>query len=225
MADNYLENQMAALEQRKKASNINRGDKPSRKPGRVFYTRPGSSIRPANPDDAPFIARGVLEALGWEAFEKVADAEVERAVAETTEVCRREDTLYSYRNALIAMMGSMRVGLLVSYPGANYHEVRQQTFSLLSSFQGVSLEEMADETKEGEYYIDSLCVIPSRRKQGLGRRLLQRGVDQARQQGLLPTLLVDPDNPKALALYTSIGFVHEGEIFAFGHLYWRMVLR
>lgn len=223
MADNYLENRMAALEQRKKATGANRGDKPSRKPGRVFYTRPGSSIRPANPDDAPFIARGVLEALGWESFEKVADADVERAVAETTEVCRRDDTLYSYRNAQVAMMGSMRVGLLVSYPGADYHQVRERTFSLLPSFQGVSLEEMADETQAGEYYIDSLAVIPSRRRQGLGRRLLESGIARAREMSLLPVLLVDPENPKALSLYTSLGFMHEGEIFAFGHLYWRMV--
>ena len=84
---------------------------------------------------------------------------------------------------------------------------------------------MEDETQSGEYYIDSLAVVPRFRSRGVGRGLLLQAVEQARRLALCPTLLVDPDNPRAQKLYTSVGFHHEGEIFAFGQIYWRMISR
>ena len=103
--------------------------------------------------------------------------------------------------------------------------MRRDTFALISAFSGTEVEAMEDETQSGEYYIDSLAVVPRFRSRGVGRGLLLQAVEQARRLALRPTLLVDPDNPRAQKLYTSVGFHREGEIFAFGQTYWRMISR
>ena len=83
--------------------------------------------------------------------------------------------------------------------------------------------EMDDETKEGEYYLDSLAVMPSFRGHGIGRLMLEKGVDIARSQGLLPILACDPHNLSAYQLYSNIGFKKEGILYIFGKNYLRMV--
>lgn len=179
-------------------------------------------LRPATPADAAFIARHVLEALHWEMYTLPLSTEKRAAWSELTFVCAQPDTLYSYRHATIAEMAGQPVGLLVAYEGERYRDLRLRTFSQLPTFRGTDLHEMADETAAGEYYIDSLAVAPTFRGHGIGRELLHHAIVVGQSAQLLPTLLVDPDNPTALRLYESVGFVHEGEVFAFDQLFWRM---
>lgn len=179
-------------------------------------------LRPAMPADATFIARHVLEALHWEMYELPLSIEKHAAWNELSLVCTQPDTLYSYRHATIAEVSGQSVGLLVAYDGEGYRDLRLRTFSQLSAFRGTDLNEMADETASGEYYIDSLAVDPAFRGHGIGRTLLNHAIMMGQTAQLLPTLLVDPDNPTALRLYEAVGFEHDGEIFAFGQLFWRM---
>ncbi len=215
------------------------------------------TIRPATCADAPFIAQGVLTAIGWNMFDPATATHYQQSLAELTPICRRTDTLYSWRNTLIAECGTpcadmpehhapspaspctlsddtlhpsdahpadRRAGILVSYDGGLYHSMRRLTFSLLPSFSGVSVEDMADETTAGEYYMDSLCVWPQYRGHALGRQLLEAAIARARSMRLTPTLLVDPDNAPAKRLYASLGFQPAGQVVAFGHLYERRVV-
>jgi L-phenylalanine/L-methionine N-acetyltransferase len=56
-----------------------------------------------------------------------------------------------------------------------------------------------------------LMVAASHRRRGIGRALLQRAVDWARDNAVEKLELhVFPDNEPALALYESFGFVREG---------------
>ena len=183
------------------------------------------TFRPATADDAAFIARHVLEALHWEMYQEPLSAAQQKAWRELTAVAQRPGVLYSYEHATIGLIDGEPAGLLVAYPGEGYHQMRRDTFALISAFSGTEVEAMEDETQSGEYYIDSLAVVPSFRNRGVGRGLLLQAVEQARHLALCPTLLVDPDNPRAQKLYTSAGFHREGEIFAFGQTYWRMISR
>jgi L-phenylalanine/L-methionine N-acetyltransferase len=54
-------------------------------------------------------------------------------------------------------------------------------------------------------------VAASHRRRGIGRALLQRAVDWARENTVAKLELhVFPDNEPAIALYESFGFVREG---------------
>jgi len=56
-------------------------------------------------------------------------------------------------------------------------------------------------------WLEDLVVRPDRRGRGIGRTLLGHVAAQARAHGVLRiTLLTDPDNKRAHALYRSLGF-------------------
>lgn len=59
----------------------------------------------------------------------------------------------------------------------------------------------------GEAHILNLCIDPEYQRRGLGRRLLRRLLNLAREGGADTAFLeVRPSNPGALALYHSEGF-------------------
>lgn len=179
-------------------------------------------FRPATADDARFVARHVLEALHWHMYEVPLSAAQTQAWDELTEVCRRDDVLYSHRHALLAEIDDEPVGLILAYDGAHYHSLRTRTFALLPAFAGMDVDSMEDEATVGEYYIDSLAVAPKARGRGVGRALLAQAVQRAARLQLRPTLLVDPDNPGARRLYAAAGFRENGSVTAFGQTYLRM---
>ena len=185
------------------------------------------SYRWATLADAPFVAWGVCCALHTHPTS-------EKLEFISHHVCSRgPEVLYSYRNALLAFDGNKPVGLCLSYDGAGYHERRLTTFALFSEdnetnddeVQGMDLTNAEDETCAGEYYIDSLAVIPEYRGRGIARHLMQRHIEHAATLGIpLATLLVDPDNPPALRLYESLGFKYHSDCYAFGMTFTKMAL-
>jgi len=62
-----------------------------------------------------------------------------------------------------------------------------------------------------EVHISTLAVHPDHRATGVGRRLLQNGLQSARSRGAqMATLEVRPSNQVAIDLYRSFGFVVVG---------------
>lgn len=177
-------------------------------------------FRKATIDDAPFVALVMMEAVGMPLMEEGRMPE-----EHIINICRRTDTLYTYKNAVIAMLGTTPIGALISYCGKGYHEIKMHTFGLVKEFISFDIDTMDDETREGEYYIDSAAVLPEYRGHGFGRKIIEYGVKQASCTGLTPVLACDPDNTNAFSLYKSIGFVEDGHLFIFGENYLRMVMR
>ena len=63
----------------------------------------------------------------------------------------------------------------------------------------------------GEAEVLTLAVAPAARRQGLGRSLVARFIDRARQEGADRAFLeVAADNAPALALYAAAGFAEAG---------------
>lgn len=59
--------------------------------------------------------------------------------------------------------------------------------------------------------IIELCVCPTMQKKGIGRQLLERGLEQARSRGIKRVILeVASTNKIALSLYRSCGFTLVG---------------
>ncbi len=60
-------------------------------------------------------------------------------------------------------------------------------------------------------YVEDLVVNPEYRGMGLGRRLLERGIQWARENGFPGVMLeTQDDNVPACTLYQSCGFVISG---------------
>ena len=174
-------------------------------------------IRKATFADARFIAENVLRALH---IDETNDGHIEHLAT----ISRREDTLYSWRNATIALYDGVPAGMMVAYDGARYRQMRDITFPMIREYVGDDYNSMDDETCAGEYYLDSLAVLPRYCRKGIASTLIREMFRQRDEQGIpLATIAVAPDNDIAYHLYTSNGFRHEGQISVFNTTYDRLV--
>lgn len=175
-------------------------------------------IRPATLSDAEFIARGFLAAV-W-----VSDEEMEKLLPSCTELAMMDDTLYSWRNALIAQWDGIDAGVLISYDGATYRDAARLTFGIVRDRGGEDFTNMEQEAEPGEWYIDTLSVLPEFRRKGIATELLRCGIQLGVECPATEraTLYVDPDHQWVVNLYKSVGFQLAGEAFIFGQMYRKM---
>ncbi|HCZ22106.1 MAG TPA: hypothetical protein DHU72_01155 [Rikenellaceae bacterium] len=178
-------------------------------------------IREADKSDAPFVAECVLCAVGLSNFEE--RPETYRFM---DEICTMEDTLYSYRNALIASVDGADAGCIVAYPGDSYEEDRKRTFAEIERKCEMPFDSASDmETGPGEYYLDSLAVAPGYRGCGLGHLLMRAQISRGRELGYGRfSLIVDQSRPRVSTYYGELGFRKESEIIFAGVSYDKLVL-
>lgn len=175
------------------------------------------TIRDANIDDVAFVAGCVLAAVDLYDF---VTASVETATAE--KVCAMDDTLYSYRNARVACVDGTPVGCLVSYNGDTYSEARAKTFDIFEK-EGHTMPQTDMETCPGEWYLDSMAILPAFRGFGIGKSLMVDGIRLAAKAGVHKvSLIVELSKPKLREYYSELGFSVEKEILAFGDRYFKM---
>lgn len=171
-------------------------------------------IREAVAADAPLVGKVVLMALHYDDTHPFAPIFAELAA--------REVSQYSYRNALVAEVNGTVAGAIVGYDGERLKELREPLLSLVMEREGRVLE-IEDETSAGEFYIDSLAVLPQFRGCGVGRALLSTARDRAFAAGFERVgLLVDFENPRAEALYRSLGFGRVNATTFLGHDMWHL---
>lgn len=148
----------------------------------------------------------VVEAIGPElAAEFAAGRPVSEVVDLFSSLAAREDSQYSYRNALKAVADNgAPMGFIVAYDGAHLHQLRRAFFEETRRRLGYDMEgRMADETDAGEFYLDSLAVFPEYRGQGVASALIEAMAGRAfKPLGLL----CDKTNARARRLYESLGF-------------------
>lgn len=177
------------------------------------------SIREASAVDAALIGKIVTMALGDDlslCFGNVPAVDV------FGELAAREGTQYSFRNTLVAEVDGEAAGAIVGYDGACLHELRIPTLEKIGEATGTSTV-IEDETSAGEYYLDSLAVLPEFRGCGVGRALLVAARDKAFGNGYRKVgLLVDFCNPRAEKLYASLGFRRVDETTFLGHRMWHL---
>ena len=166
--------------------------------------------------DARFIAENVLRALH---IEEIDDSHIEHLAG----ISRRDDTLYSWRNATIALYDGVPAGLMVAYDGARYRSMRDITFPMIRIYVGDDYNSMDDEACAGEFYLDSLSVLPEFQRRGIASALIQEMIRLRDEAGIpLATILVDPENDTAYSLYTKNGFRRNGQRTVFNTTYDRL---
>jgi ribosomal protein S18 acetylase RimI-like enzyme len=178
----------------------------------------GIQILKASPDFAP--AAGRLLYLSMRPLADywmgVDDARVAECILRT--MFASEGNLFSYQHAETASVSGEPAGLQVSYPGSTMKQLEFRTLLRFIAAAGLPsairmvwrsfpLQSIAEAAPD-EYFLAHLAVLPEFEGRGLGRRLLERSMENARRGGFRKlTLTVDADNSRALGLYTRSGFV------------------
>jgi DNA-3-methyladenine glycosylase I len=175
-------------------------------------------IRRATIEDVGYIAEGI-----YHAFLLEDEALYDRWIRTLKEVCAQEDTHYSYRNTWIAEVEGERAGMMIAVDGEHYREQRDKMYPQLKVLFDVAFgkgwDEMEDEAKAGEFYIDSLAVSLPYRNQGVGTALIEKAKELAKEKGIgVVTLAVEPEN-KAKRLYQKLGFAYQRAIEIFNEEY------
>ena len=189
-------------------------------------------IRKATIDDVAYIADGI-----YNAFLLEDEGLYNQWIMTLKEVCGQEDTHYSYRNTWIAevdreraeadgertVVGGVRAGMMIAVDGEHYREQRDKMYPQLKGLFDVAFgkgwDEMEDEAKAGEFYIDSLAVSLPYRNQGVGTALIEKAKKMAKELGItVVTLAVEPEN-RAKKLYEKLGFAYQRRIEIFNEEY------
>lgn len=184
---------------------------------------PKITIRSARVEDAATIARAVAMAIG--------DKKALRAycgddyMAVLTQIAATKGTQYSWQYALVAEVDGTAAGAVVGYDGDDLQPLREGTFAIVRQLTG-RVPNIANETEGGEYYLDSVGVLPEFRGLNVGRTLVREFCNKvfATQHNCVG-LIVDSNNPQAERLYTSLGFERVGTRLFFGHRMWHLQLR
>ncbi len=183
-------------------------------------------IRKATIEDSAAIACNVMAAMGYDVFVDTLDPETLVMLEGMTEICAREDTLYSWKNTLVAVADGAEgvAGSLTSYDGARYLEMRELTFALAREKFGWEPPIMDDETGPGEWYMDSLAVHPAFRGKGLANLLFGQAFEVAEALGFTQVSLIAlASADRLVAYYESLGFRSDRHLNCFGHDYLRMI--
>ena len=175
-------------------------------------------IRKATIEDVAYIAEGI-----YHAFLLEDEGLYNQWIRTLKEVCGQEDTHYSYRNTWIAEVNGERAGMMIAVDGEHYREQRDKMYPQLKGLFdmafGKGWDEMEDEAKSGEFYIDSLAVSLPYRNQGVGTALIEKAKEMAKEKGIsVVTLAVEPEN-RAKRLYQRLGFAYQREIEIFNEEY------
>lgn len=165
------------------------------------------TIEPATKEDAPLLAKVVGMAVGEEKVRKSSGAFF-TAILE--ELAQREDSPYSFRHALVARVDGKSAGGIIGYDGDALPRLRLATQEVIRKHTGK--EPRLDwETEGGEFYLDSVSVLPEFRGLGIGKKLVLALCEKAYQEGhACVGLLVEPENKGADALYRALGFEEVG---------------
>ena len=174
------------------------------------------SFRRATSEDVPFVAWTVLTALDLPT-DDMSRAEM---------ACSQDDSLYSWRHAMLAVVGEKTVGCLISYNGGKYLSLREHTWKTIWAVDDIDLQRIEAETTNGEYYLDSMAILPEYRGMGIGKLLIQDAISKGKEHGCdSSTLIVSQQKPKLQAYYSTLGFKVCGMIDFFGHKYNKMILK
>ena len=178
-------------------------------------------IRQARKEEASQIAE--LFMMAWPVDEILVSNGLtcEQLHKSITLIAASEETIYSYKNTFIAEIGGKVVGAMCAYDGADYQRLKQPIIDALGPDCGFA---KMKETEAGEFYLDSVGVLPEYRGRGIASRIIEAQCERAASLGQkVAGLIVDIDKPQVEALYSRLGFTYLDDKDFFGHTMKHMV--
>lgn len=172
-------------------------------------------------NEAPQVARLLMLAWPVEQILESNNITYEQLCDAVTAISAMEETIYSCENTFVAEMEEKIVGAMCGYDGADYQRLKQPVVDLLGNDSGFA---QLKETEAGEFYLDSVGVLPEYRGRGIASMLFEAQIKRAESLGHSRVgLIVDEDKPQAEALYSRLGFRYIDDKDFFGHRMKHMV--
>lgn len=164
------------------------------------------NIRKATRNDSPFVAEYLLLAMADIVFKFIGENDLVKAKRFMNYFTEREDNQYSYQNCWVVENENGVVAAACIYDGGKLAELRKPVLEFIQNNYIKNLE-VEEETRQGEFYIDSLGVKSSEQGKGIGTALVQYLISEyVVKKNLTLGLLVEPDNFKARKVYLKLGF-------------------
>ncbi|QAY66724.1 GNAT family N-acetyltransferase [Paenibacillus protaetiae] len=179
----------------------------------------------AEKKDAKAVIALMYEAIGSAIARSLTGAEHDdEALAALEQLFAEEGNRISYRHVLVDKREGQIAGMLLSYSGDEAAELDKPLAERAMRRTGAKEYAITQEAAEGDYYLDAIAVDAAYRGQGIASALIAAFENKAALLGYSrATLIVEPDNAKARALYTRLGYKPEGEIVVSGKRFGRMV--
>lgn len=178
-------------------------------------------IRKARKEEAAQLAELFLLAWPVDEIMESSGSTFLQLLESVTAIAATPETIYSYENSYVAEIDGKVVGAICGYDGADYQRLKQPVVDLVGEDSGFA---QLKETEAGEFYLDSVGVLPEYRGRGIASKLFEAQVARAASLGHKTAgLIVDTDKPQAEALYARLGFIHVGYKDFFGHQMKHMV--
>ena len=178
-------------------------------------------IRQARKEEASQIAK--LFMLAWPVDDILESNGLtcEQLHESITLIAANKETIYSYENTIVAEIDGKVVGATCAYDGADYQRLKQPIVDALGPNCGFA---KMKETEAGEFYLDSVGVLPKYRGRGIASRIIEAQCERAATLGhKVAGLIVDIDKPQVEALYSRLGFMYLNDKDFFGHTMKHMV--
>ena len=178
-------------------------------------------IRQARKEEASQIAK--LFMLAWPVDDILESNGLtcEQLHESITLIAANKETIYSYENTIVAEIDGKVVGATCAYDGADYQRLKQPIVDALGPNCGFA---KMKETEAGEFYLDSVGVLPKYRGRGIASRIIEAQCERAAILGhKVAGLIVDIDKPQVEALYSRLGFTYLDDKDFFGHTMKHMV--
>lgn len=163
------------------------------------------NYRFAKKEDSAAIATLMVQAMGSLTDHFVVKNAMDR-VKVFEHFIEQENNLYSYQNTLVAVDEQGVVGSITGYDGGQYLQLRQPFLDFL--FQEYGIRGGGEtETSKGEFYLDTVSVLPEKQGMGIGTQLIQLLTTHAIKMGHKKMgLIVERKNTQAKKLYLKLGF-------------------
>ncbi|WP_075620295.1 GNAT family N-acetyltransferase [Paenisporosarcina indica] len=163
-------------------------------------------IRKADPTDAPAAVPLIIDAIGDIAEQMTGEQQPEAVVRELIGLFKREDNRHSYLTTVVAEREGAVAGVMVLYSGESAVELDGNLEDWLSIKTKEDIE-IPPEAHSDEYYIDTVCIHPDFRGQGIGTLLLAHAEEVALQAGFSKiSLNVELEKEAAIRLYKRVGY-------------------
>lgn len=183
-------------------------------------------IRQAEPADAEQVVPLIIQAMGHLAV-KFANSDKPEVITRLfTHFFKEKANQYSYQNTLVYLADNEILGAINAYDGAKLQSLKSPFLVYLSENHGLIDFKSENEAESDEFYLDTISVNAKAQGKGIGKALINAGIDWAKKLGHVKTgLLVEPENIKALKLYQHKGFEIENEKEFMGGKYYHMTYK
>ena len=194
-------------------------------------------IRPAKPRDLDFAKDMMIEA-GHGLIERFYGSGSEKTARKVIEhLWTGNPNRLHFKNCHVLEVNKQKLGFLSSYPvgTSKFSSIAVMRvfkaggfklfFRYITRLRELKRALTIPEGMKGEYYIFTVAAPEEARGKGIGSKLMQLAIDQAKSLGMSKvSLVVTKDNDGAIKLYERLGFVIDTSKKGQHNLVVRMVL-